>query len=325
MRIIFMGTPKLAAVCLRGLVEAGYDIPLVVTQPDRPKGRGRKVVFSPVKEQALEYGLQVFQPESLREPSAYKVLQDIASDLIVVAAFGQILPKEVLDLPPLGCINVHASLLPAYRGAAPIQWAILDGKKDTGVTIMLMEQGLDTGPMLLQKKIKIPLDMTGGQLYDSLSELGTKALLEAIPLWASGQLKPIAQDDALSTYAERIERKHEKINWQKSSTKLHNQIRAFNPWPGAFAIWNDKEVKILAAEIADPEEISLFIKRLQEKEPEITLDPGRVLGIVRKKGPLVQTGEGALVLTQIQPTGKKLMDGPSFINGYRVSPGDCFV
>jgi len=308
-----MGTPQLAANCLKGLIEAGYDIPLVVTQPDRPKGRGRRLVLSPVKELALEHGLEIFQPERLRDPAAYEVLQNIAPDLIVVAAYGQILPKEVLELPPLGCINVHASLLPEYRGAAPIQWAILDGKKETGITIMLMEEGLDTGPMLLQKKIIIAEDMDFGRLYEALSQLGTQALLEAIPLWAKGELKPVSQQDALATYAQRLERQHEKIDWQKSSQQLHNQIRAFSPAPGAFALFNDREVKILAAEIADSE-VNLGMETI----------PGRVLGIVRKKGPLVQTGNGALVLTRLQPTGRQPMDGASFVNGYRVTVGDCF-
>jgi methionyl-tRNA formyltransferase len=324
MRIIFMGTPSLAACCLHSLAAAGYDIPLVVTQPDRPKGRGRKLVFSPVKEEALALGIQVFQPERLRDTESQRILRELAPDLIVVAAFGQILPKAVLDLPPLGCLNVHASLLPAYRGAAPIQWAILDGQKETGITIMLMEEGLDTGPMLMQKRMPISEEMTGEQLYDSLSQLGAEALIEAIPLWAKGQLQPIAQDDTQSTYAVRLERKHEKIQWERSSDQLRNQIRAFHPWPGAFAIWKDKEVKILAAHKVEPEERAGFVQALKEEKPELDIVPGLVLGIYRKKGPLVETGEGALLLTQIQPVGKQPMDGASFVNGYRVSPGDMF-
>ncbi|HCP15742.1 MAG TPA: methionyl-tRNA formyltransferase [Peptococcaceae bacterium] len=324
MRIIFMGTPELAAHCLDGLAKAGYELPLVVTQPDRPKGRGQKLAFSPVKEKAMELGLPVFQPRRVREAEAVEFLRQIAPDVIVVAAFGQILPKAILDIPPLGCINVHASLLPAYRGAAPIQWVLLNGERETGITIMKMEEGLDTGPMLLQKKLRIPDTMTGGQLYDELSSLGRSALLEALPLWAEGRLEPIPQPAENVSYAVRLERNHEVIQWGLPATRLINQIRAFQPEPGAFTYWQGKEIKILEAQVLEPEEEAALIAQFHEKRPEQACVPGMVIGILRKKGLAIKTGQGALLVTCLKPVGKQPMDGGSFINGYRVETGDLF-
>jgi methionyl-tRNA formyltransferase len=319
-----MGTPALAAKCLLGLHQAGYEIPLVVTQPDRPKGRGRKLAFSPVKELALNLGLEIYQPEKLKHEAAIEMLRQYKPDLIVVAAFGQILPKAVLDLPPLGCINVHASLLPAYRGAAPIQWALLDGLSETGVTIMLMEEGLDTGPMLLQKSIAINKTMTGEQLYNALAELGTVALLESIPLWAAGKLTPIPQQAELASYAVRIERQHERIDWQLTAASLDRQIRTFYPWPGASTQWQDKEVKLLQAELLSAEASAAYLQGWQANHPDETWLPGMVLSLIRNQGIVVQTGEGALLVTRVQPVGKQPMDGASFVNGYRLSVGDKF-
>lgn len=324
MRVVFMGTPELAAQCLDGLAKAGYELPLVVTQPDRPKGRGQKLAFSPVKEKAIELGLPVFQPRRVREAEAVEVLRQIAPDLIVVAAFGQILPKAILDIPPLGCINVHASLLPAYRGAAPIQWVLLNGEQETGITIMKMDEGLDTGPMLLQKKLRIPDTMTGGQLYDALSSLGSSALLEALPLWAEGRLEPVPQPAENVSYAVRLERNHEVLHWELPAPRLMNQIRAFQPEPGAFTYWQGKEIKILEAQILDPETERLLVKQWMEKQPERALVPGMVIGILRKKGIAIKTGQGALLVTCLKPVGKQPMDGGSFINGYRVETGDLF-
>lgn len=324
MRVVFMGTPELAAQCLDGLAKAGYELPLVVTQPDRPKGRGQKLAFSPVKEKAIALGLPVFQPRRVREAEAVEVLRQIAPDLIVVAAFGQILPKAILDIPPLGCINVHASLLPAYRGAAPIQWVLLNGEQETGITIMKMDEGLDTGPMLLQKKLRIPDTMTGGQLYDALSSLGSSALLEVLPLWAEGRLEPVPQPAENVSYAVRLERSHEVLHWGLPAPRLMNQIRAFQPEPGAFTYWQGKEIKILEAQILDSETESLLVKQWMEKQPEQACVPGMVIGILRKKGIVIKTGQGALLVTCLKPVGRQPMDGGSFINGYRVETGDLF-
>lgn len=324
MRIVFMGTPELAAECLEGLAKAGYEIPLVVTQPDRPKGRGQKLAYSPVKEKALELGLEVFQPRRVREASAIDILRKAAPDVIVVAAFGQILPKEILDLPPYGCINVHASLLPAYRGAAPIQWALLNGEKETGITIMKMDEGLDTGPMLFKKKMEITETMTGGQLYKALSELGSSALLEALPLWAAGQLIPEPQPNGNVSYAARLERSHERIQWAWPASRIMNQIRAFQPEPGAFTCWQGKEVKILSAEVLSTAAEAEMTLRFKEAMPNLEQLPGSVIGILRKQGPVIQTGEGALLLTRLKPVGKQPVDGASFVNGYRVEAGALF-
>ncbi len=324
MRIVFMGTPELAAECLEGLAQAGYEIPFVVTQPDRPKGRGQKLAYSPVKEKALALGLEVFQPRRVREESAIETLRKAAPDVIVVAAFGQILPKTILDIPPLGCINVHASLLPAYRGAAPIQWVLMNGERETGITIMKMDEGLDTGPMLLKKRLEISETMTGGELYKALSELGRSALLEALPLWAEGRLTPIPQPDEGVSYAVRLDRSHERIQWDWPAARIMNQIRALQPEPCAFTSWQGKEVKIRSAEILPAATEAELAARFEEALPNQERLPGRVIGILRKQGPVIQTGEGALLLTSLKPVGKQPVDGASFVNGYRVEAGALF-
>ncbi len=319
MRVVFMGTPELAAEALAGLYEAGYELPLVVTQPDRPKGRGQKLAYSPVKELALSKGLEVFQPDSLKTPEALERIQAARPDVMVVAAYGRILPPAFLAAAPLGCINIHASLLPAYRGAAPIQWALLNGEKETGITIMQMDQGLDTGPILLQRKLSIPEDMDCGQLYHGLAQLGSRLLLEALPLWADGRLQAQAQSAEGATYAGRLERVHEAIDWRKTSAEIHSQIRAFSPLPGASAVLGDKEIKILAARVLTAEELA-EIAPAAAKEYEA----GLILGAARRRGPVVATGDGGLLLTSVQPVGKKPMDGWSWLNGSRLEAGQRF-
>ncbi|MEL7623615.1 MAG: methionyl-tRNA formyltransferase [Clostridiales bacterium] len=315
MRVVFMGTPELAAEALAGLYQAGYELPLVVTQPDRPKGRGQKLAFSPVKEFALSKGLAVFQPDSLKTPDALERILEARPDVMVVAAYGRILPPAWLEAAPLGCINIHASLLPAYRGAAPIQWALLNGEKETGITIMQMDQGLDTGPILLQRRLPIPGDMNFGQLYAALAQLGSQLLLEALPLWASGRLQAQPQPAEGGTYAVRLEREHEAIDWRKTSAEIHNQIRALSPLPGASAGLGGKEIKILAAQVLTLEELAGMT---QEYEP------GSILGSIRRRGPVVATGDGGLLLTFVQPVGKKPMDGWSWLNGSRLEAGQRF-
>ena len=319
MRVVFMGTPKFAAEALEALAQAGYELPLVVTQPDRPAGRGRKVTFSAVKEKALELKLEVYQPTRLKEPEVLERLLAAAPDVIVVAAYGRILPRTILDLPPLGCLNIHGSLLPAYRGAAPVQRAILEGQKVTGITIMKMDAGMDTGDILLQKVYLIPETMDCGGLFQALGELGARALLEALPAWAQGKLVPCPQPAEGVSYAAKLGREEERISWEETAPGIRNRIRAFAPAPGANARLKEKEIKLLAAEEFDPAEGKLTIKA---GAPEAL--PGTVLGILKGRGPVVQTGRGALLLTKLAPAGKKAMSGDAFVNGYRVAAGERF-
>ena len=321
MRIVFMGTPDLAATVLAGLYEAGYELPLIVTQPDKPSGRGRKSSFSPVKAYAVEKGLPVIQPASLKDPEVETRVKEADPDVMVVAAYGRLLPLNLLEAAPLGCLNVHASLLPAYRGAAPIQWALLKGESETGVTIMQMDEGLDTGPILLQERLSIPENMDGGELYRALSDLGAALLLQTLPLWAEGGLTPRMQPAEGVSYAERITRAQEKIDWHEPAAAIRNQVRAFSPAPGASATLGDTEIKVLGAEVYSEED-----RQQAEKGgegPDVAV-PGQIRRIIRKRGPVVATGEGELLLTQVQPAGKRPMDAWSWLNGSRLAAGDRF-
>jgi len=311
LRIIFMGTPEFAVPSLTALYEAGYELPAVVTQPDRPKGRGQKLAFSPVKEKALELGLQVLQPLKIKDPEFIAALRELRPDLIVVVAFGRILPPEILDLPPLGCINVHGSLLPAYRGAAPIQRAILNGEKRTGITTMLMNAGLDTGDMLLKEEIDIPQDMTFGQLHDQLAVLGAKLLVDTVKLWKEKGITPQPQDDSKATYAPMLTREDELIHWEKPAESIHNQIRGLSPWPGAYTIYAGQPLKIRGSELW--------------KSQEPAAEPGTVTQLVKGRGFVVQCGHGSILVTEVQPQGKKSMPADSFANGYLLGVGHVFT
>ena len=247
MKILFMGTPDFAAGSLKSLIDAGYEITAVVTQPDRPKGRSGQPVFSPVKEVAVSAGIPVLQPVRIKNPEETAKLLEYPADIYVIAAFGQILSKEILEQPRLGCINVHASLLPRYRGASPIQRVILDGEKETGITIMQMNEGLDTGDILYSKSLELAPDETFETLHDRLMNLGGETLLEALPLIEAGKITPVVQDDSLSNYAPLIKKEDGKIDWRKSSLQLYAQVRAFNPWPGAFTRLDGKVLKIWGA------------------------------------------------------------------------------
>lgn len=317
LKVVFMGTPALAAHSLKALVDHGYQVTLVITQPDRPQGRGKKVGMSEVKSQALELGLEVFQPEGLKEPGVLERIKEAQPEVIVVAAYGKILPEEILNLAPLGCLNIHASLLPQYRGAAPIQWVLLDGQKETGISIMKMEKGLDTGPVLLQKKIAIPEDMDGGGLYQALTHLGAEALLEALPLWADGKLSAVPQKEEEASYAPRILREHERLDWRQPAQSLVNQIRAMGPWPGAYAHWQDKEIKIIKAKAISSESLA-------ESTVKEGGQPGTILAIPRKQGPVIQTGKGALQLIVVRPVGKNEMSASSYLNGNPMEVGQCW-
>ncbi len=298
-----MGTPDFAAGSLKSLIDAGYEITAVVTQPDRPKGRSGQPVFSPVKEVAVAAGIPVLQPVRIRNPEETAKLLEYPADIYVIAAFGQILSKEILDQPRLGCINVHASLLPRYRGASPIQRVILNGEKETGITIMQMNEGLDTGDILYSKSLELAPDETFETLHDRLMNLGGETLLEALPLIEAGKITPAPQDDSLSNYAPLIKKEDGKIDWKKSSVQLYAQVRAFNPWPGAFTRLDGKVLKIWGAEPAEGKG-----------------NPGEVIS-VDKKSFTVACGEGALKIVSLQPEGKKKMDTASFLLGNKIETG----
>lgn len=309
MRIVFMGTPEFAAASLKALVESGqYEIAAVVTQPDRPKGRGHKVQMSAVKEYALSRDLPVLQPQRVKNPEFQAEMEKIQPDLIVVAAFGQFLPKSLLDLPKYGCINVHASLLPRYRGAAPIHYAILKGEKEAGVTIMQMDVGMDTGAMLSKVAVPIGPEMCQGELHDILKEKGAHLLLETIPKIVDGTIEPVLQPEAEATYASLITRDMEKLDWTKPATDLHNQIRAFDPWPGSFTL------------LPDGKRLKLWKSRVQKTEGTRGT-PGEILQ-ADAHGFLVACGSGSLKVLECQPEGRKRMPAASFVNGKHVKAGD---
>ena len=305
MKILFMGTPDFAAGSLKSLIAAGYEISAVVTQPDRPKGRSGKPVFSPVKEVAVKAGIPVLQPEKIKRPEETARLLEYPADIYVIAAFGQILSKEILEQPRLGCINVHASLLPRYRGASPIQRVILDGEKSTGITIMQMNEGLDTGDILYTKSIDLAPDETFETLHDRLMVLGGEALTEALPLIEAGKLTPVKQDDSLSCYAPLIKKEDGLIDWKRSSDEIYSQIRAFNPWPGAFTYSSGRMLKIWEAQPVSG-----------------SGRPGEILG-TDKDSFTVACGSGAMKILSLQPEGKKRMETSAYLLGNKTESGMC--
>jgi methionyl-tRNA formyltransferase len=289
MRIVFAGTPEFAAEHLKALLDTPHQIVAVYTQPDRPAGRGQKLMPSPVKQLALQHGLPVLQPPTLRDPAAQEELRALAPDLMVVVAYGLILPQVVLDIPRLGCINSHASLLPRWRGAAPIQRAVQAGDAESGVTVMQMEAGLDTGPMLLKVTTPITAADTGGSLHDRLAQLGPQAVVQAIAGLAAGTLQGEVQDDALATYAHKLNKDEARIDWSRPADELERLVRAFNPWPICHSTLDGQPLKVLAAEPAEGRG-----------------QPGQILD-ASKDGLTVACGEGALRLTRLQlPGGKPL-------------------
>ena len=308
MRIVFMGTPDFAVGSLQALCESGkHEIVGVVTQPDRPKGRGNKMLMTPVKEYALEQGLTVYQPQKVKTPEFVQTLRELQPELIVVAAFGQFLSREILELPLHGCINVHASLLPKYRGAAPIQYAIIKGEKESGVTIMQMDIGMDTGAMLEKVVVPIAENTTMGELHDALREQGAALLLKVIDDIAAGTAVAEPQNDAEATYATLLDRSMEHIDWTKSAQEVHNLIRGFNPAPSTFTkLPNGKSLKIWGS-------------RLTEKKSEAAA--GTVVE-VGKHSFFVACGSGVLEITEVQPESKKRMAAQVFLNGRGVAEGD---
>lgn len=310
MKIIFMGTPDFAVPILEALHEEFTDIPLVITQPKRKKGRGEKLRPTPVNVVADKLGLKVICPEEIRTQKFVSKLQAIKPDVIVVAAYGKILNKEILDMPRYGCINVHASLLPKYRGAAPIHWAVINGETETGITIMQMDVGMDTGDIISQEKIKIGPDETTGSVHDELAELGAGLMVEALRNIENNQFSKIPQDEKLATYAPKIDRAMEKINWHHTAQEIHNLIRGLNPWPGAYTTINNNNLKVWASQIVDLE---------QQKKM-----PGCVYEIVNGEGIIVQAGKGLIKLTELQAPGKRKISAGEFLKGYFLSKGDIF-
>jgi len=303
LKIVFAGTPEFAAEALKGLLDSRHRVVAVYAQPDRPAGRGRKVVYGPVKQQALAHEIPVYQPKSLKGQAEQAVLAELDADLMVVAAYGLLLPQAVLDIPRLGCINIHASLLPRWRGAAPIQRAILAGDEETGITIMQMEAGLDTGPMLYKLSCPILPDDTGGSLHDRLAELGAKALLDALPGLATGTLTPQPQDDSLANYASKLDKQESLIDWRQAAEQIDRQVRAFNPWPVAQTDFQGKTMRIWQAEV------------VPDGPPHAT--PGSVVA-AGKAGIDVATGRGLLRILRLQMPGKRAMTSQEFLNAHRV-------
>lgn len=304
-----MGTPDFAVNTLEAVVKAGHEVLLVVTQPDKAKGRGKKMVFTPVKEKALEYNLPVSQPERVRDEVFMDELERLKPDVIVVAAFGQILPERILNIPRYGCINVHASLLPAYRGAAPIQWAVIDGLEETGITIMYMEKGLDTGDIICQRRVKLSPDETGGSLFDRLALEGADLLVETLEQLENGTAVRRKQDDSKSSYAKMLSKDMGRLDFTQDAVILERLIRGLNPWPSAYTRVNGKTLKIYLAEVLKEEETA------GQKA-----DAGRVIA-VDKKSFTVRCGKGALRILNLQLEGKKRMDTAAFLLGYDIHKG----
>lgn len=306
MKVIFMGTPDFSVGTLEALVEAGHEVVLAVTQPDKPKGRGKEMQFTPVKECALKYNIPVFQPRRVRETECVEELRKYNADIMVVVAFGQILPKEILEMTPYGCVNVHASLLPKYRGAAPIQWSIIDGEEVTGVTTMQMDEGLDTGDMLLKTEIPMEAKETGGSLHDKLAQAGAKLCVETLEALQNKTVTPIPQGETTTAYAKMLDKQLGNIDWNAKGIEIERLIRGLTPWPSAYTNWNGKVMKIWDAEVSEG---------TSEKVP------GTIVK-VEKEAFYVQTGEGLLKVCELQIPGKKRMDAGAFLRGYQVKAGE---
>lgn len=308
MRIIFMGTPDFSVGTLEALVEAGHEVCLVVTQPDKPKGRGKEMQYTPVKEAALKHGIEVYQPRRIREAECVEKLRQYNADIMVVIAFGQIIPKEILEMVPYGCVNVHASLLPKYRGAAPIQWSIIDGEAVTGVTTMQMDEGLDTGDMLLKTEVPITAEETGESLHDKLAKAGAALCVETLAKLQEGSIIPEKQGESPTAYAKMLDKKLGNIDWTKSAAEIERLVRGLNSWPSAYTYWNKKVVKIWKASVTDEnsnEQVGTVVK-------------------VEKDSFYVQTGNGLLKVLELQIPGKKRMDAGAFLRGYTIEPGEVF-
>lgn len=319
MRLVFMGTPDFAVPTLQALAAHGHDVVGVFTQPDRPSGRGKNLKPSPVKVAAQELGLPIYQPHRVKSPEGLEYLKELAPEVIIVVAYGQILSKEILELPPYGCINVHASLLPDWRGAAPIHWAILEGDKKTGVTTMQMDEGLDTGDMLLKAECPIGEDTTTGELHDTLAQSGAKLLIETLEQLQKGKLQRMPQSGQ-TRYASLLTREHEKINWARTTRDIHNQIRGLNPWPGSYTIFRDETVKVWKSKIYEGSGGNEGLEKLLSSKGS---KPGEIIEC-NPQGLLVQTGDGLIWIIEVQPAGKKAMPARDFFLGRHAQVGEGF-
>ena len=305
MKIVYMGTPDFAVPPLAALVQNGYEVTAVVTQPDKPKGRGKTLLPTPVKEEAMKHDIPVYQPLKVREPEFVETLKKLEPDMIIVAAFGQIIPKAILDMPRFGCVNVHASLLPKYRGAAPIQWAVLNGDQVTGVTTMRMDEGLDTGDMIMKQEVIVDEDETGGSLFDKLSGVGAKLCVKTMEAIENGTAVYTPQDDALATHTGKIQKEMGSIDWSKDAEVIERLVRGLNPWPSAYTRIDDKNLKIWRAKVISH---------------EVKAAPGCILKVTKDELE-VQTGNGVLALLEVQLEGKKRMTTDAFLRGYQVTEG----
>ncbi len=307
MKIVFMGTPEFAVPCLERLIQDGHEVAAVFTQPDKPKGRGYAMTPPPVKVCALEHGIEVFQPVSMKDGTALEILNNIKPQLIAVVAFGKILPKEILDLPEYGCINVHGSLLPKYRGAAPIQWSVLNGDKITGITTMYMDVGLDTGDMLLKAETEIGENETSGELHDRLAVMGAQLLSETVKCLEKGSVERIKQDNSQSCYASMLDKSMCSIDWNDSAVNVHNKVRGLSPWPVAVASIMNKKVKIHKTKVHDTDGVK------GEWGEIVSLDPF-----------VVACGKGTVEILELQLEGKKRMKIKDFLMGHRLQTGERF-
>ena len=308
MRVIFMGTPDFSVGTLEEIIKAGHEVVLVVSQPDKAVGRSKALKYTPVKECAIAHGIEVYQPERVRDSACIEYLKSFHADIMIVVAFGQIIPKAVLDMPKYGCVNVHASLLPKYRGAAPIQWAVIDGEKETGVTTMMMDVGLDTGDILETKVIPLDPKETSGSLFEKLSEAGGPLILSTLEKLEKGTITRTPQGESGTSYAKMLTKTLGDINWTMSATAIERLIRGLNPWPSAYTFYNGKTLKIWDADV------------LEEAVPTDAV-PGQVLQ-ADKHGFTVAAGEGILKINELQLEGKKRMAADALLRGFTITPGE---
>ena len=312
MRVLFMGTPEFSVPTLEALIASHHQVIGVVTQPDKPKGRGKEMQETPIKQVALAHGIPVYQPRKAREPEFLDLVRELNPDVAVVIAYGQILSKAFLEIPKYGCINVHASLLPKYRGAGPIQWSVINGETETGVTIMQMDPGIDTGDMLLKAICPIAEDETAGSLHDKLSVMGGPMIVKVLDDALEGKLMPIKQDHSASTHAPMLTKEMGNLDYSRSAKELKQLIQGLNPWPSAYTSYKGKMIKIWQAEVMDISDVTL---------PN-DATPGMVIAINKHKGFAVLTGEGALMMTECQVQGKNRMTADAFMRGYPMTIGD---
>ena len=308
MKVIFMGTPDFSVGALEAIIAAGHEVTAVVTQPDKPKGRGKEMQFPPVKTCAIEHHIPVLQPVKIKTPEAIAELKQYEADVFIVAAFGQILSQEILDMPKFGCLNIHASLLPKYRGAAPIQWVIIDGEKETGVTIMQMNAGLDTGDMLTKKIVPIDAKETGETLHDKLAAAGAELIVETLPLVEQGKLQPEQQDESKTCYAKMLRKELGHIDWNSDAVSIERLIRGLNSWPSAYTKFHGKTLKIWSADV---------------DEVEADGTAGSITD-VKKDSFSVNTGKGKLIITECQLEGKKRMMVKDFLLGNQMEQNTTF-